>query len=153
MKEKVYVSVKGLHFVSTDEGNVMETQEEAIEIINVGKYRRVGENEYIKYSEMIEGENKPCSSMIKIGGDGSVELTKKGSVTAHLLFMPGEKTMTFYETPYGNLYLGVFAREVLIDRDDDCIKIIIDYGLEMNYEHVSDCRVEIKISSYGKLEL
>ena len=61
--------------------------------------------------------------------------------------------MTFYETPYGNLYLGVFAREVLIDRDDDCIKIIIDYGLEMNYEHVSDCRVEIKISSYGKLEL
>ena len=64
MKEKVYVSVKGLHFVSTDEGNAMETQEEAIEIINLGKYRRVGENEYIKYSEMIEA-GTGVSSLLK----------------------------------------------------------------------------------------
>lgn len=153
MKEKVYVSVKGLQFSGGDYEGETDTEGEEVEIINVGKYRRVGENEYVKYSEIIEGESKPCSSIIKIGNDGSVELTKKGSVTAHMSFIQGEKTMTFYETPYGSLYLGVFAREISIDRQSDCIKIFIDYGLEMNYEHVTDCQVEIEITSYGELKL
>lgn len=106
----------------------------------------------IKYDEVLEGTTKKCTSTIKIAGN-SVEVTKKGPVTAHLSFVPGEKTMTFYETPYGNIYLGIFSRSVDMQRTEDKLTISIDYALELNYEQVSDCKVDIEISSKGKFSL
>ena len=61
--------------------------------------------------------------------------------------------MTFYETPFGNIYLGIFSREVDIQRTEDTIKISIDYSLELNYEQVSDAKVVIDISSRGNFSL
>ena len=134
--------------MAQSEQQLYEDDEEAIEIINVGSYSIVNGKEYIKYEEVYEGQKQKCTSLIRIS-DGSVEITKKGAVTAHLSFVPGQKTMTFYETPYGNIYLGVFSRDVDIEREQDSLKINIDYALELNYEQVSDCRVSIEITSAG----
>ena len=150
MKDKVYISVSGLHLTSQNGG--YDEDEEPIEIINVGTYKVVNGKEYIKYDEIYEGESGKSTSIIKIA-DGAVEITKKGSVTTHLSFVQGEKTMTFYETPFGNIYLGIFSREVDIQRTEDTIKISIDYSLELNYEQVSDAKVVIDISSRGNFSL
>lgn len=148
MKEKVYIRIKGLQLMAQSEQQLYDEDEEAIEIINVGSYSIVNGKEYIKYEEVYEGEKQKCTSLIRIS-DGAVEITKRGAVTAHLSFVPGQKTMTFYETPYGNIYLGVFSRDVDIERGQDSLKINIDYALELNYEQVSDCRVSIEITSAG----
>lgn len=153
MKDKVYINIKGLQLAAQNIPREYEEEEdELIEIINVGSYSIVNGKEYIKYDEVLEGTTQKCTSMIKIAGD-TVEITKKGPVTAHLSFVPGEKTMTFYETPYGNIYLGIFARSVDMERTPDKLTISIDYALELNYEQVSDCRVNIEISSKGKFSL
>ena len=83
MDERVFVSIKGLHFASgvQDSDSDGSEDEEVIETVNTGRYKRSGENEYIKYSDMIDGEDKPCSNLIKITPDGTVEITKKGYVT------------------------------------------------------------------------
>ena len=103
MKEKVYVNIKGLHLTVESD----ENEEDAVEVINIGRYKVVNGKEYIKYEETIEGEKKKCTNTIKIDKD-TVEITKKGPVTAHMSFEKGNKTMTFYETPFGSLYLGIF---------------------------------------------
>ncbi len=92
MDERVFVSIKGLHFASgvQDSDSDGSEDEEVIETVNTGRYKRSGENEYIKYSDMIDGEDKPCSNLIKITPDGTVEITKKGYVTTFLLF-PGSE--------------------------------------------------------------
>lgn len=138
--------------MAQSEAQPYDEQDEAIEIINIGSYRVVNGKEYIKYEEIYEGEPRKCTSLIRIAG-GAVEITKKGAVTAHLSFVPGQKTMTFYETPYGNIYLGIFSRDVDIRRTDDIIRINIDYALELNYEQVSDCQVAIEIRSAGSFSL
>ena len=91
MNERVFVSIKGLHFASgvQDSDSDGSEDEEVIETVNIGRYKRSGENEYIKYSDMIDGEDKPCSNLIKITPDGTVEITKKGYVTTH--FFPGSE--------------------------------------------------------------
>ena len=61
--------------------------------------------------------------------------------------------MTAYETPFGNLYLGIFARDIDIKHTEDEIKVHIEYSMELNYEMISDCAVDIEISSTGKFEL
>lgn len=136
MTENVLVTIKGLQFSSGDE--------QAIEIINLGKFSEINGKLYVKYDEMLEGENRLTSNLIKIG-ENSVEITKKGPVTAHLLFNANEKTMTYYDTPFGSLYMGIFSRSLEIDKNEDSIRISIDYSLEVNYEELSDCKVTILI--------
>lgn len=148
MKDKVYVKVSGLH-MTADES---VADEEVIEVINVGTYRIVNGKEYVKYEEVYEGEGGSCTNLIKIDTD-SVEITKKGAVVAHLSFKRGQKTMTAYDTPYGKLYLGIFARDIVVDRSEDKIRILIDYSMELNYEQISDCKVEIIVGAKEKFEL
>ena len=144
MKEKVYINIKGLQLAAQNvPRDYEEDEDDPVEVINVGRYRIINGKEYIKYDEVLEGTTKKCTSTIKIAGN-SVEVTKKGPVTAHLSFVPGEKTMTFYETPYGS---------VDMQRTEDKLTISIDYALELNYEQVSDCKVDIEISSKGKFSL
>lgn len=149
MKEKVLIKIKGLQMMSQIPE---EDSDEAIEIINIGSYNVVGDKEYVRYDELVEGENKKCSNLIKIAGD-TVEITKRGAITAHLSFVAGEKTMTCYDTPFGNIYLGIFTRGLDILRGEGSINITIDYALELNYEHVSDCKVEIEVTSNREIKL
>lgn len=146
MKEKVFVKVKGLQFANGQE------EEDIIEVINVGRYRIINGSEYVKYDEVYEESTQKSTNTIKIS-EKCVEITKKGLVTAHMSFVEGEKTMTFYDTPYGSIYLGIFAQNIQIDRDEDDIRISIDYSIDMNYEKVADSHIDIEISSKGKITL
>lgn len=146
MKEKVFVKVKGLQFANGQE------EEDIIEVINVGRYRIINGSEYVKYDEVYEESTKKSTNTIKIS-EKCVEITKKGLVTAHMSFVEGEKTMTFYDTPYGSIYLGIFAQNIQIERDEDDIRISIDYSIDMNYEKVADSHIDIEISSKGKITL
>ena len=146
MKEKVFVKVKGLQFANGQE------EEDIIEVINVGRYRIINGSEYVKYDEVNEESTQKSNNTIKIS-EKCVEITKKGLVTAHMSFVEGEKTMTFYDTPYGSIYLGIFAQNIQIERDEDDIRISIDYSIDMNYEKVADSHIDIEISSKGKITL
>lgn len=146
MKEKVFVKVKGLQFANGQE------EEDIIEVINVGRYRIINGSEYVKYDEVYEDSTQKSTNTIKIS-EKCVEITKKGLVTAHMSFVEGEKTMTFYDTPYGSIYLGIFAQNIQIERDEDDIRISIDYSIDMNYEKVADSHIDIEISSKGKITL
>ena len=146
MKEKVFVKVKGLQFANGQE------EEDIIEVINVGRYRIINGSEYVKYDEVYEESTQKSTNTIKIS-EKCVEITKKGLVTAHMSFVEGEKTMTFYDTPYGSIYLGIFAQNIQIERDEDDIRISIYYSIDMNYEKVADSHIDIEISSKGKITL
>ncbi len=146
MKEKVFVKVKGLQFANGQE------EEDIIEVINVGRYKIINGSEYVKYDEVYEESTQKSTNTIKIS-EKCVEITKKGLVTAHMSFVEGEKTMTFYDTPYGSIYLGIFAQNIQIERDEDDIRISIDYSIDMNYEKVADSHIDIEISSKGKITL
>ena len=146
MDERVFVSIKGLHFASgvQDSDSDGSEDEEVIETVNTGRYKRSGE---------IDGEDKPCSNLIKITPDGTVEITKKGYVTTHFSFVPGERTTTYYETPYGGIYLGINSKNIVIERSDERIYAGIEYTLELNHEIISESSVEIEISSKKNFKL
>ena len=136
MDERVFVSIKGLHFASgvQDSDSDGSADEEVIETVNTGRYKR-------------------CSNLIKITSDGTVEITKKGYVTTHFSFVPGERTTTYYETPYGGIYLGINSKNIVIERSDERIYAGIEYTLELNHEIISESSVEIEISSKKNFKL
>ena len=141
MTENVLVTIKGLQFDAVDET--------VIEVINIGRFRQINNKIYLKYDELVENETRLTSNLIKIDG-GSIEITKKGTVSTHMRFCANEKTVSLYNTPFGSFSLGIFTRSVEIDKQEDVINILIDYSLEVEEKQISDCKVGICIKTQDK---
>jgi len=143
MTENVIVTIKGLQFDSVDEN--------VVEVINIGRFSEINNKIYVKYDEILEGEMRTATNLIKIG-EGIVEITKRGPVSTHMRFLPNEKTMSLYNTPFGSFDLGILARSVDIDKKEDAIQIFIEYSLELNEEIISECKVEICIKPQNRAD-
>lgn len=141
MNKKVCVKIKGLHDTNSPE-------EDEIEVIYIGSYYKRNGKHYVRYEEPVEGSSEVNQNTLKISPN-EVELMSKGSTGHHMLFSLGKKSTTYYETPYGGLNMGVDTYDLEVVEEDDSISIDIKYGLEINLDFMTQCRVCIKIESIG----
>ena len=137
MKKDVIVSVKGTQ---------LELDlDEPVEVISRGTYYEKNKKIYIRYEEM--EENKTTSiCMIKIS-ENHIEIIKKGAYPSCMVFEQGKNCMTPYDTPLGKLMIGVTTNEMIILEDEDNLIVKLKYLLDINYQHVSECKVEIRVVS------
>lgn len=138
MTQDVSISVKGLQAVAGT------SDKETVEVINIGHLSEINQKTYISYEEVIEGEQKPVRNLFKISDD-CIELVRKGGLATNMIFKKNEKTISYYETPFGSLNLGIFATRVEVNRKGAYIDVLTEYSLEVNGEHISNCLVEIAV--------
>ena len=55
--------------------------------------------------------------------------------------------MTCYQTPIGSMILGINAKDIRIVEEEHDISVAVDYDLELNYEHLADCKIKMAIQS------
>lgn len=138
MTRDVIVSISGLQ---------MDVDAETpLEVITMGNYYFKNGKHYILYDEMSGENGEQTKNTIKIA-DNRVDVIKKGDNNVHMIFEPDTKNMTFYQTPIGNLLIGINTLGISQKEDDLNIQTKIDYALEVNYSHMSDCSIEIKVKS------
>jgi len=144
MTKEVLVSVSGLQFaVNSDE---------VIEVITGGEYYSRGGKQYILYDEMMEEYEGISKNTIKFT-DGLVDITKKGLTNVHMVFEEKKKNMTYYNTPFGNLMIGLYTNKIQIEEKEEDIRIVVDYALDINYEFISDCVITIEVKAKQSAEL
>ena len=88
-------------------------------------------------------------TQIKIKGEDSLEVLKRGVSNAHMIFDTKRKNRSYYETPYGQLNLGIFTRNIKIDEKEDNINIKVEYALDVNYEPLAECTIRINVKPKG----
>ena len=141
MNKKVLVSISGLQ---TEIGD-----DEAVEVISPGEYHERDGRHYILYEEIHEEgerENGISKNLLKISPD-YIELTKKGYANVNMIFEKDKKTMTYYQTPFGNLLIGLYTTNISVVEEKEEMIATIDYSLDINYDYVSDCNIKIKVSN------
>ncbi len=139
MTEDVLLSVKGLQVSE-------EAKEEEIEIVAPGRYRFQNGKHYISYEEAVEGTEEKIQNLIKIS-ENSVEVTKKGFANVHMVFEKHKRNMGYYDTPFGNFLISILAKDIQIQNEPEQIGTKVEYSLDINYEHMADCSIQIKINS------
>lgn len=137
MTKDVLVTIAGLQFEIDSE--------EPIEVITAGQYFCKNEKHYVLYDEILDEMNEICKNKIKISSD-TVEILKTGGSNAHMVFEVGKKNLTYYNTPFGNLLIGIDTTKIECKESEEAIELNIEYGLEVNYEHVSDCGISVKVA-------
>lgn len=125
MNKKVIISITG------EEKNIYG-EDDKIEFVTEGNYYERNGKSYLSYKETeISGFDSNTTTTLKIDGD-TVSMTRFGNVNTHMVFSPGKRHLSHYETPYGSFTIGVVPEAVAIDMTDGSGNINIAYSLEID---------------------
>lgn len=125
MKDKVIISITG-------EEKSLEGETDKIEFVTEGNYYEKGDKLYLCYKETeISGFDENTTTTLKIDGD-TVSMTRFGNVNTHMIFSPGKRHLSHYETPYGSFTIGIFPEEVSVDMENGAGNINIEYMIEID---------------------
>lgn len=145
MTKDVLLTISGLHFDAVSEET--EEENEAIEVVTPATYYLKNGKHYVIYDELVEGIPGSIKNRIQIEESGKVEMFKRGISNTHMVFEKEKIHMTEYETPYGELMLGVYTRGVDVQVQEDNIDIEIGYALDANGQKVADCNIVMNIKA------
>lgn len=137
MTKDVLLSIRGLYVEDNENTDSVETVTPAQFYEKEGTY-------YIFYEEIMDGAGENIKSRISYK-EKSFELQRKGEISVHLLFEEGRKTLNTYQMPYGTLIVGLDTKRIDIEETKENIHIHIFYGMEINYQRVSDNDIDIEI--------
>lgn len=143
MTKDVFVKLEGLQFNGSSDAD-------KIEIITMGNYYKKNNRHYVLYEEIDEDSEMVTKNMLKFDGS-MLSISKRGYTNVDMIFEPNKRNITNYVTPFGSLLVGIDADKVLIDEKDDEISINIDYALDINYEHLANCKIRMDIKSRFEL--
>ena len=83
-------------------------------------------------------------------GPKSVELTRKGGQSSHMVFEEGKENLSYYDTPFGSLLMGVNTSNIDWIEEEEQMHLKVDYDLSMNSDHVSKCKIDVNIRPNGE---
>lgn len=134
MNKDIRLSISGLHM--SDEQNSIEQE-------YLGTYYFKDGKHYIFYEEQQDSGEK-VKSTIKIS-NGIVKITKKGLYEYQMIFEESKSNVSYVCTPFGRLEVEVFTNSIELGEEENAIGVHIEYALKIDKEHLSECRVGIKI--------
>lgn len=144
MTKDVLISISGIQIADGDNSDV--------EMITTGDYFLKNGKHYIMYDEVMEGFDGTVKNTIKIH-PGCLDIMKKGIANVHMVFEEDKKNIACYATPYGDMMVGINTNHISIDESEDKLKVRVDYSLDINYEHVSECNIVVDVQSKSKAEI
>lgn len=144
MTKDVLVSIAGLH---TAENEVGESEDETIEILSAGTYYFKNGKHYVLFEEISEDFSEVTKSQIKWIGNEMLEVSKKGISTTHMIFEKKKKNRCIYNTPYGQLDLGIYTTDIKVEEKEDEVLLRADYLLDVNSEPLFESTIRIRIQS------
>ena len=139
MTQKVVLTLQGMQ---TNQG---EEDAGHIETVVSGDYYKKNDRHYVIYEEVTEGFEQPIRNRLKFRGD-MVELTRSGPIDVHMVFQENKKNLTNYNTPFGQILMGIDTKKIQIQVQENHITVEVEYSLDVGGEFLSDCHMKMDIS-------
>lgn len=138
MTKDVLITISGVQMLDEEDMDV--------EMVTRGDYYQRNGKHYILYDEVMEGFEGTVRNVIKVSPE-SVDIIKQGAASTRMQFEKNKKNLSCYTTPLGDLMIGIQANRISIDEGQDHLKINVEYSLDINYQHASDCNISVSVQS------
>ncbi len=145
MKKEVLIAIKGMQVEYAQD--VEEQGNEPIEIINPATYFFKNGQHYVFFEEMQEGSADVVQNKIVFRENEALEVIKKGMTHSEMIFHKGEQHTTKYETPLGEMLLGITTHNITSIIEETAIQIEVDYDLDVNDDPFARCQITMRISN------
>ena len=123
----------------------VDGESDRIEVMTTGHFMKKGERFVIGYKEYSQEE--PMSyydNLIKVDG-GVVTIIRKGEIRSQLILELNKRHQCVYNTPVGNMTIGVFTRSMINKLTEKGGRLEVSYTLDFNSDMVSENSFKIKI--------
>lgn len=121
-------------------------QQDNIELVTVASYYKRNGHHFILYDEVSADDGKLIKNTLRFN-ESFFEMTKKGSVSAQMLFNPNESNATYYTTSAGLMNIETTTTEYILVEEKDYIEVYIRYILEINHSYSSENEILLRVSS------
>lgn len=146
MTREVLIRISGLQMMAS------EDEADDVEMITTGDYFQKNGKHYIIYDEVMDGFEGNIRNTVKISPE-TLDIRKQGVANAHMVFEQDKKNLTRYATPMGDMMVEVSTNRIQVDEQEDSLKVLVEYSLGINYEHISECNITMDVCSMDKAEL
>ena len=121
MTKEIMITLKGLQ----------DDDDNPIELLTVGSYRREGDKHIISYEESEMTGMAGTTTTLEVL-PGKVIMSRSGNRGSQMIFEEGKQHLCCYETPYGEFTVGVSSHEVHVEIEETRGSIDASYQLEFN---------------------
>ena len=142
MTKEVLISISGIQMAANDMEN---NDDEPIETLSAGNYYFKDGTHYMFFEEVAEGVPGVTKTQIRLHGNEFLEVIKRGISGVHMVFEKNKHNRCYYETPFGQLNLGIFTTEIFVEESEENINIRAEYALDVNHEPLSECTIRINV--------
>ncbi len=123
---------------------VGNTDGDNVELVTSGDFESENSLYYIEYDESEATGLEGCHTSIEIGTD-YLSIQRTGAMTTDMLYIEGKKTYSLYNTPYGQMMVGIYTKKLDIDIDDTGGDISIQYTIDLNDKPCGDNNLKINV--------
>ena len=125
MTENVIISIKGKQLYA-------ESSPDEIELVTSGTLKRDSRGGFtVSYQESELTGLEGTTTKLHIDG-GKVTLLREGNINSQMVFEEGRRHLSMYETPYGELSIGVNTKRMRSTVDEAGGELEIDYAIEID---------------------
>ena len=74
-----------------------------------------------------------------------LEITKSGITNSQMVFEKDKINVTQYATPYGEITVGTYTRDLRVDVSEGNIDVYVSYSLDVEREKLAECDIRMNI--------
>jgi uncharacterized beta-barrel protein YwiB (DUF1934 family) len=126
---------------------LVDRERSEVELISEGTYRSIDGGYEITYEESEATGFEGSTTVMSCLGNDYASMTRKGSAPSELIIEIGKKHHCHYGTPYGDFIVGVYAKKIENDLDENGGTLYFKYTLDVNSSYISDNEVYVTVSS------
>ena len=138
MDKSVIISIRGVH-----------DPPEVIELVTEGRLMDCGDAGYtLSYQESEITGLEGTLTTFQVEPD-CITLMRMGEFNSQMVFQPGRRHFSMYDTPYGALSIGVNTKKMRADLDENGGEIEIDYAIEIDHAVAGENTFRIDVREKG----
>ena len=142
MDKSVIISIRGVQSLNDD-------PPEVIELVTEGRLMDCGDAGYtLSYQESEITGLEGTLTTFQVEPD-CITLMRMGQFNSQMVFQPGRRHFSMYDTPYGALSIGVNTKKMRADLDENGGEIEIDYAIEIDHAVAGENTFRIDVREKG----
>ncbi len=136
----VWISIKGIQHA--------DGESSALELSTAGQLERLSDGYSLTYEESETTGMQGITTTMTVK-PSLVTLERRGKMHSLMVLEKGRRTMCNYETGYGSLMMGVYARDIRSSLTDQGGNLDLHYTLDINSSMASANEVHITVKQAG----
>ncbi|MCD8145224.1 MAG: DUF1934 domain-containing protein [Oscillospiraceae bacterium] len=142
MKKDVIITIKS-------QQNMNGQDQDTVELVTTGRLTSHGPDGYLlSYQETELTGMGNTRSTFRVDPN-RVSLIRTGQVCSQMVFEMGRKHTSVYGTPFGNLEIGITARRIDAELNDDGGHLNIDYAIDVDHLITGSYQFRIDVREAG----